>query len=97
MSVGALAEGDLEDALAWRQGYIVCNGMAVSEALSRFAHYHGRVITTSPAAAVRTVGGRYPLGDLDGFLAFLEQGKNMNMRVEHGVNGEVHVSLATEP
>jgi transmembrane sensor len=95
-STGALSSDDVEDALAWRQGQIVCKGIPLSEALSQFAHYHGLVMTASPGAARSPVGGRYPLNDLNGFLEQLEQG-SLHLRVVRAPDGAVHVSLPGEP
>jgi transmembrane sensor len=84
---------DIDDALAWRQGQIVCKAMPVSEALARFAHYHGRVMTATPAAGKRAIGGQYSLDDMDGFITELQQG--LNLRVEQE-GGAVRVSLPGE-
>ena len=93
--LGRLSAGELDDALAWRKGQIVCNGMPLSEALARFSHYHGIKMTATPAAGVRKVGGRYNLDDLDGFLLPLEP--VLKVRVKHENDGSVDVSLLTEP
>ncbi len=95
VSLAYLSASDLEDALAWRQGKIVCEGMRLSDALARFGHYHGISITVTPGAEVLRVGGRYSLDDLDGFLAQLEQVKRVH--VDRGAAGDVRVRLLTEP
>jgi transmembrane sensor len=91
----ALSSGDLEDALAWRQGQIVCLDMPLATALARFAHYHGIAITATPAVAGRSLGGRYSLGDLDGFLGLMAA--SLNVKVAHRPDGSIRVSLPTEP
>jgi transmembrane sensor len=63
----------LEDALAWRQGQIVCNNMPLAEVAARFAHYHGRKIAVAPDAAELSVSGLYSLDDLDGFFTTLNK------------------------
>jgi transmembrane sensor len=73
VTVQALSEGDLDSALAWRQGQIVFKGVPLHEALARFARYHGRNITASANVAELRVGGRFSLDDLNGFLGGLEQ------------------------
>jgi transmembrane sensor len=95
VSITLLSPGDIDDALAWRQGQIVCKGMPLSEALDRFAHFHGRVLTATAGAGRRSIGGRYPLGNLDEFLAYLDQG--LKLRVTRDASGAVRVSLPGEP
>ncbi|MEI7551671.1 MAG: FecR domain-containing protein [Verrucomicrobiota bacterium] len=85
-----LSGTDLDDTLAWRQGQIVFNGVPLRDALARFARYHGRGITVLPEAAEKRIGGRYSLDDLDGFLAFIEEG--LQVRVTRDLNGTVQVS-----
>jgi transmembrane sensor len=96
VEVHTLSAAALADALAWRQGQIVFNGMPLHEALARYARYHGRGITVTPDAAnlPLSVGGRYSLDDLDGFLAQLEV--SLQVRVTRSLNGTVQVSLRTE-
>jgi transmembrane sensor len=95
VSLRALSGAESEDTLAWRKGQIVCVGMPLSEALARYAHYHGRQITVSAGAGRVPVGGVYGLGDLDEFLAYVRQG--LNLSVEQGADGSVRVSLPGEP
>lgn len=89
----------LEDALAWRQGQIVCSdGMPLREAIARFARYHGRGITTTPAvdAAKLNLGGIYDLDDLDGFFTAIKK-TWPDVRVTPEPSGIVRVSLRNEP
>lgn len=92
--VRALSAAALDDALAWRQGQIVFDGVPLRDALARFARYHGRGITATASAAEMRVGGRYSLDDLDGFLAQLEEA--FPVRVTRSLNGTVQVSLRSE-
>lgn len=82
----------LNDALAWRGGQIVFDGVQLSEALARFARYHGQGITATPDAAQLRIGGRFSLDDLNGFLTTLEE--VLPVRVARGLNGTVQVTLA---
>jgi transmembrane sensor len=95
VSVHPLSAAALDDVLAWRHGQIVFDGVPLREALARFARYHGRGITVTPAAAGLRVGGRFSLDDLDGFLASLEA--VLPVRVTRNLNGTVQVSLRAEP
>jgi transmembrane sensor len=90
-----LSSGEVEDALAWRNGQIVCSGMPLSEVLARFAHYHGVRITTTSAAAGKRLNARFKLDDLDGFLTQLPQ--VLAVRVKHEADGSISVSLLGEP
>jgi transmembrane sensor len=74
---------------------IICDAMPVSEALARFAHYHGRVMSVTAAAGAKRAGGQYSLGNLDEFLDYLKVGLNLSVVRDSG--GSVRVSLPTEP
>ncbi len=89
-----LSSSALEDALAWRQGQIVLNATPLRDALARFAHYHGRGIVATSAAAELRVSGRYSLDDLDGFFSAIED--VLSVRVTRDLSGTVQVSLRTE-
>jgi len=95
VEVRPLSPAGLEAALAWRQGQAVFAGVPLRDAVARFARYHGRGITVSPAAAELRIGGRFSLDDLDGFLAALEE--VLPVRVTRNLNGTVQVSLRAEP
>jgi ferric-dicitrate binding protein FerR (iron transport regulator) len=69
--------------------------MPVSEALARFAHFHGRVMTVTAAAGAKRAGGQYSLGNLDEFLDYLKDG--LYLRVVREADGSVRVSLPGEP
>jgi transmembrane sensor len=92
VSVTALSDARLRDALAWRQGRAVFNGTPLREALARFARYHGRNLTAADAVAAKGVGGNYSLDDLDGFLSFLKDGMALN--ITHGPDGSIRVEAA---
>jgi transmembrane sensor len=72
-AVQELAVADLEDALAWRHGRAVFNGIQLAAAVERFAAYHGKAITVAPEIASLRLGGSYVLDNLPGFLAALEE------------------------
>jgi transmembrane sensor len=95
VSVQALAAGEIDDELAWREGKIVFNGVPLADALERFGHYHGRKLSASPGAASKNVAARYNLDDLDGFLKDLED--TMGVRADRDPSGNVRVSLRSEP
>jgi len=92
VTVQALAPALLDNALAWRQGQIVFEGVPLREALARFARYHGRTITATDEAAGLSVGARVSLDDLDGFFATLEEG-GLPVKVTHHPDGSVAVGL----
>ena len=91
IEVHALTPAGLNDALSWRQGQIVFDGVTLREALSRFARYHGRGISASSEVAALRIGGRYSLDDLDGFFAALEQ-VLPTVRVSHDLSGTIRVN-----
>ncbi len=97
VSVQPLSASARDETLAWRQGQIVFHDVPIPEALARFARYHARTLTPTPAviAANRHVGGRYALDDLEGFLT--ELATTQHVTVQHGAGGTVRVSLPTEP
>ncbi len=92
--VHPLSTTELDDVLAWRHGQIVFHGTPLHEALARFARYHGRSLTATPAAANLKVGGRFSLDDLDGFLAGIED--PLSVRVTRDLNGTIQVDLRSE-
>jgi transmembrane sensor len=94
VSVKALSAAALDDALAWRKGQIVFDGVPLREALARFAQYHGRAMTATDAAANLPLGGRYSLDDPKGFFTALEE--LFPVRVVSDPNGSVNVSLREE-
>ena len=94
VSVQALSPTALDNALAWRQGQAVFDGVPLHEALARFARYHGRKITAAPEAAGLPVGARFSLDDLDGFFAALPD--VLPVKVTHNPDGSVEVGLRPE-
>jgi transmembrane sensor len=93
--VETLSSAALADALAWRRGQIVFVGTPLREALARFARYHGRGLTATPLAAELSIGGRFQLNDLDGFLGSLEE-LWPNLEVVQNLNGTVQVRMRSE-
>jgi len=91
-TVTGLSASAIDDAMAWRQGQVVFHGVPLSDALARFAHYHGRGISADPAVANLSVGGRFSLDDLDGFLSALES--FLPVRVSRGLSGTIQISPA---
>ncbi len=68
-----LTPDEAQNLTAWRTGQVAFTAAPLREALARFAPYHQGRITVDDAAATLSVGGRYSLDDLEGFLAALEQ------------------------
>jgi transmembrane sensor len=95
VTVATLTPAEIDDALAWRQGQIVCHRMPVSEALARFSHYYGRAMTATVGAGSKNVSGQYSLGNLDEFLDFLQG--SMDLSVARSADGTVRVSRPGEP
>ena len=95
LSVQALSAGTLDDALAWRRGWIVFNGVPLAEALPRVAHFYGRTITVSGGAGARRISGRFNLDDLDQFFKDVEQAMP-EVYVTRGPEGDPRVSLRAE-
>lgn len=91
-----LSAAELDDALAWRQGQVVFRNVALNEALQQFARFHGRKIIPSSAVAVsgKSVGGRYSIDDLEGFLQGLEA--THDVHVSHEGSGTIRVVLNGE-
>jgi transmembrane sensor len=94
VSVSALDPRNLDDALAWRKGMIVCDGMPLSEAVARFAHYNGLRITVTPDAAAHKIGGIYRIDDPSSFYNDLET--VYKVRVTHESDGSDELSSAPE-
>lgn len=90
LAVRPLAPAALEDILAWREGQIVFEDVPLRDAAARFARYHGRTITVSPAVADKRVGGRYSIDDFSGFLAALEVA--LPVKVAYDMSGVVSLS-----
>lgn len=67
-----LTLNETENAVAWRSGRLVLDGLTLSAAVERLAAWHGRVITVVPTVADLHPGGSYPVGDLKAFLQALE-------------------------
>lgn len=95
VSVTGLSPAALEDSLAWRDGWIVCDGTPLSEILPRAAHYFGRSITATKGAASVRIGARLKLDDLDQFLKDLQETEK-TLQVTHDPAGGARVSLRGE-
>ena len=93
--VRTLSDAELNNALAWREGKIFFPGTPLSEALARFARYHGRGITATPEAASLRIGGAYSLDDLEGFLSNVEDALP-TVKVTRDLNGTVQVGIRHE-
>ncbi|HVZ65780.1 MAG TPA: FecR domain-containing protein [Lacunisphaera sp.] len=94
VSVQTLSSAALDNALAWRQGQAVFDGVPLADALAQFARYHGRAITATPEAAALPVGGRFSLDDLDGFLSTLPE--VLPVQATRRPDGSVEVALRVQ-
>jgi transmembrane sensor len=98
VNVRALRPGDVDDAIAWRRGLIVCKGMPLSEAAARFARFNGLRITVTPGAIRQTAGGIGGVFSIDDPASFYEDlGAMYHVRVTRGPDGSARVSSTTEP
>lgn len=97
VSKQSLSGDDLADTLAWRQGRIVFHGAALQDALAPFARYHGLTISVDSGAAGLSIGGRYSLDDLEGFLQGVGSGHGVQLRMQTEPDGSVRVSLGGKP
>lgn len=75
----ALTATEMENALAWRTGRLVLDGLTLGEAAARFAAYHGIAIELDPATRALSVGGSCPLDDLPGFMDFVKEAFPVNV------------------
>jgi transmembrane sensor len=80
-----LTPEQIADSLAWRDGQAVFDATPLQDAVAQFAHYHGRGISTTSEVAQLQISGRFPLDDLEGFLAGLEE--VLPVKVNHGLSG----------
>ena len=88
-----LSAEQIADSLAWREGQVVFDATPLQEAVARFAHYHGRGISTSNEVSQLLISGRFPLDDLDGFLSGLEE--ILPVRVNHDLSGTIRIVSRT--
>lgn len=92
--VTTLSRIDVENAVAWRQGQIVFVDVPLSEAVARFARYHGRAVRAVGPAASLLVGGTYSLDDFDGFFAALPRiYRESGLEVNRELSGALVISL----
>jgi transmembrane sensor len=91
-----LSSAALSDALAWRQGMVVFNGVPLRELAERYARYNGRKITVSPSAANLKIGGRSSLDDPPAFYAAI--GASFpDVRITTGPDGVTRIGPGSEP
>jgi transmembrane sensor len=92
----ALSATALDDALAWRQGMVVFDGVPIRELAERYARYNGRKIAVTPTVANLKMGGRYALDDLPGFYAAIGQAFP-DVRVATSSDGAARIGLVSDP
>ncbi|ACB73944.1 FecR family protein [Opitutus terrae] len=89
LDVHRVEPGALQNVLAWREGQAVFEDTPLSEALERFAAYHGRTVEVDGRVADRRLGGRYSLDDFEGLLEEIE--RVLPVRVLRQPDGVVRV------
>ena len=92
-----MSANEIEDALAWRQGDIVFFGAPLRSALDQFSRYDGCKMDVAPDVVTKTVGGRFKLDDLDGFLSGLKPENGYPVWVSRDATGAVHVTRRADP
>ena len=95
-SLTPLSPGALGDALAWRQGMVVYDGVPIRELAERYARFNAKKITVAPAIGGFRMLGRSSLDDLPAFYAAI--GAAMpDVRVTTGTDGATRISPGSEP
>jgi transmembrane sensor len=70
----------VEQKLAWQQGAIIFSGETLEQAIQEIARYTERQLTiVDPAIKNIRVGGHYKTNDINGLLASLSQGFNIQV------------------
>lgn len=76
-----LSDSELTQALAWRKGEIIFNGMQLGEALEEFNRYQRiRIVYEDPQLASVRLGGRFETDDPESFLLALEDSFDIRHR-----------------
>lgn len=83
----------VENALAWRDGRIVCEGMPLQEVAARFSRYHGKRIQVHAKVAHLPVGSVYSLDDLNSFLHGLQA--VLPVEASYDLSGVVSINPAS--
>ncbi|HWA08318.1 MAG TPA: FecR domain-containing protein [Opitutaceae bacterium] len=68
----ALSPEAVENALAWKRGRIVLDGLTLAEAADRMSRFHGHGISVAADVAGLHPGGMMALDDLQGFFSAME-------------------------
>jgi transmembrane sensor len=95
-SLTSLGSAALGDALAWRQGMVVYNGVPIRELAERFARFSGKKITVAPAVGTLRIGGRSSLDDPPAFYAAIGAAFP-DVRVTTGSDGATRIGPGSEP
>lgn len=64
-----VSAGGIADALAWRSGEIVLDGMTLGDAAAEFNRYNRRQLAVEAALSERRLVGRFRTGEVDSFAA----------------------------
>lgn len=67
--LGPVDTADVEDATAWRRGFLVFDSLPLEEVVRRLNRYRrGRIVVADPQLAQRKVSGVFASADLDGVI-----------------------------
>ncbi|MGC4071438.1 MAG: hypothetical protein QM760_02750 [Nibricoccus sp.] len=91
-----MSAAEVANAVAWREGHVVFQETALTEAARRFAEYHGCIISVAPEVRELMLGGRFTLDDLDGFLRDLEAVLPVRVRREGSTSIRIEMAAPGE-
>jgi transmembrane sensor len=93
--VSAASQGEVSEALAWRDSLLRLGGSSLSELAQDFERKTGRrLVLADSSLADLQIGGRFPSDDIEGFVYLLET--NYGIRAEHAETGEIVLSGSAE-
>jgi len=91
LQVSAVSPRQLDDDLAWRDGALVFDGEALSQALAEVGRYtRTRIVVTAPEVDALHVSGRFRTDDVPGFFQALQAA--LPVRVSQPEAGRVYIS-----
>ncbi len=74
--------GEVENALAWRDGLLIFDGTTLGQAAGEFNRYSGRRLVVSGEAASEQIEGTFAAGDVDAFVRILHDAYGFRVRRE---------------
>jgi transmembrane sensor len=94
--VRRIPANELARRLAWRNGDALFTGQTLAEAAAHFNRYNARqILIDDPQIASRRIGGRFRVGDVDGFVATLREA--FGVQVFYSTSGSPTIRLAHAP